>query len=107
MKLGLLYEVGTRKAATRKEQFYSTFLCYEHKSLQDFGASTYVTERLETAENIQVNTHLQYVYVKGKCMGSLSGNMSLIPLLCSWSRNMTLILHFSAHKKFYSKVKTT
>ena len=52
MKLGLLHVVGVRKATARKQP---AFLSYEHTSLQDFGASKYVTERLETAENIKVS----------------------------------------------------
>ena len=55
MKLGLLHEVGVRKASARKQPAY---LSYEHKTLQDFGASTFVTERLETAENIKVNLNI-------------------------------------------------
>ena len=55
MKLGLLHEVGKKKATARKPP---AFLSYEHKSLQEFGASKFVTERLETAENIKVNCHL-------------------------------------------------
>ena len=51
MKLGLLHEVGRIKAATRKK---AAFLSYEHKSLQEFGASKFVTDRLETSENIKV-----------------------------------------------------
>ena len=58
MKLGLLHVVGVKKASARKQP---AFLSYEHKSLQEFGASTFVTERLETAENIQVNLDLDLV----------------------------------------------
>ena len=52
MKLGLLHVVGVRKATARKEP---AFLSYEHKSLQEFGASKFVTKRLETAENMKVS----------------------------------------------------
>ena len=55
MKLGLLHVVGVQKATARKQP---AFLSYEHKSLQDFGASKFVTERLETAENIKVDLDL-------------------------------------------------
>ena len=51
MKLGLLHAVGVRKATARKQPAY---LSYEHKSLQEFGASKFVTKRLETAENMKV-----------------------------------------------------
>ena len=51
MKLGLLHVVGVRKATARKQP---AFLSYEHKSLQEFGASKFVTKRLETAENMKV-----------------------------------------------------
>ena len=34
------------------------FLSYEHKSLQEFGVSKFVTKRLETAENMQVSLDL-------------------------------------------------
>ena len=51
MKLGLLHVVGVKKASARKQPAY---LSYEHKSLQEYGASTFVSGRLETAENIQV-----------------------------------------------------
>ena len=56
MKLGLLHVVGVKKASARKQPAY---LSYEHKSLQEYGASTFVTERLETSENIQVNSTQQ------------------------------------------------
>ena len=52
MKLGLLHIVGVRKATARKQP---AFLSYEHKSLQDFGAATFVTERLETSDNMKVS----------------------------------------------------
>ena len=52
MKLGLLHVVGVRKATARKQPAY---LSYEHKSLQEFGASKFVTKRLETSENIKVS----------------------------------------------------
>ena len=52
MKLGLLHEVGKKKATARKQP---AFLSYEHKSLQEFGASKFVTKRLETAENMKVS----------------------------------------------------
>ena len=52
MKLGLLHEVGKKKATARKQP---VFLSFEHKSLQEFGASKFITERLETAENIKVS----------------------------------------------------
>ena len=52
MKLGLLHVVGVGKATARKQP---AFLSYEHKSLQDFGASKFVTKRLETAENMKVS----------------------------------------------------
>ena len=51
MKLGLLHVVGVRKATARKQP---AFLSYGHKSLQEFGASKFVTERLETSKNIEV-----------------------------------------------------
>ena len=51
MKLDLLHVVGVRKATARKQP---AFLSYGHKSLQDFGASKFVTERLETSKNIEV-----------------------------------------------------
>ena len=51
LKLGLLHEVGKKKATVRKQPAY---LSYEHKSLQEFGASKFVTERLETSENMKV-----------------------------------------------------
>ena len=52
MKLGLLHLVGVRKASARKQPDY---LSFEHKSFQDFGASKFVTEMLETSENVKVN----------------------------------------------------
>ena len=52
MKLGLLHVVGVRKATARKQP---AFLSYEHKSLQEFGTSQFVTKRLETAENMKVS----------------------------------------------------
>ena len=55
MKLGLLHVVGVKKASARKQPAY---LSYEHKSLQEFGASTFVTERLETSENMKVDLNL-------------------------------------------------
>ena len=55
MKLGLLHVVGVRKATARKQP---AFLSYEHKSLQEFGASKFVTKRLETAENMKVSLDL-------------------------------------------------
>ena len=58
MKLGLLHEVGKKKATAKKQP---AFLSYEHKSLQDFGASKFVTERLETAENMKVSLDLDSV----------------------------------------------
>ena len=59
MKLGLLHEVGVRKATARKQPAY---LSYEHKSLQEFGASKSVTKRLETAENITVSYEGAKIY---------------------------------------------
>ena len=55
MKLGLLHVVGVRKATARKQP---AFLSYEHKSLQEFGASKFVTNRLETAKNMKVSLDL-------------------------------------------------
>ena len=55
MKLGLLHIAGVKNTSARKQPAY---LSYKHKSLQEFRASTYVTERLETAENIKVDVHL-------------------------------------------------
>ena len=55
MKLGLLHVVGVRKATARKQP---AFLSYEHKSLQEFGASKFVTKRLETAEDMKVSLDL-------------------------------------------------
>ena len=52
MKLGLLHVVGVRKATAKKQPAY---LSFEHKSLQEFGASKFVTKRLETAENMKVS----------------------------------------------------
>ena len=56
MKLGLLHVVGIRKATARKQP---AFLSYEHKSLQEFGASNFVTERLETSKDIKVELNLK------------------------------------------------
>ena len=48
------------------------FLSYEHKSLQEFGASKFVTKRLEIAENMkvsldlynnQINQHAKQIFV--------------------------------------------
>ena len=58
MKLGLLHVVGAKKASARKQP---VFLSYEHKSLQEFGASKFVTERLETAENIKVSVTVKII----------------------------------------------
>ena len=60
MKLGLLHVVGARKATARKQP---AFLSHEHKSLQEFGASKFVTKRLETSENMKVswNKVIQHV----------------------------------------------
>ena len=58
MKLGLLHVVGVRKATARKQPAY---LRYEDKSLQEFGASKFVTKRLETAENMKVSLDLDLV----------------------------------------------
>ena len=57
MKLGLLHVVGVKKASARKQP---TYLSYEHKSLQEFGASTFVTTRLETTQNPKVSCDLKY-----------------------------------------------
>ena len=51
MKLGLLNEVSRKKVSARERP---AFLSFEHKSLQEFGASKFVTDRLETSKNIQV-----------------------------------------------------
>ena len=56
MKLGLLHVVGVKKASARRQPAY---LSYEHKSLQEYGASTFVTETLETVENVKVNLDLE------------------------------------------------
>ena len=56
MKLGLLHVVGVQKANARKEP---AFLSYEHKSLQEFGASKFVTKRLETSKDIKVDLNLK------------------------------------------------
>ena len=56
MKLGLLHIVGIRKATARKQP---AFLSYEHKSLQEFGASNFVTERLETSKDIKVELNFK------------------------------------------------
>ena len=55
MKLGLLHEERVRKASARKQTAQPAYLSYGHKSLQEFGASKFVTERLETAENVKVS----------------------------------------------------
>ena len=56
MKLGLLHIVGAKKATARKQP---VFLSYEHKSFQEFGASKFVTERFETAENVKVDLDIK------------------------------------------------
>ena len=60
MKLGLLHVVGVRKATARKQPAY---LSFEHKSLQEFGASKFVTKRLETAVNMEVNCKI-VIYIQ-------------------------------------------
>ena len=61
MKLGLLHEVGVKKASSRRKPSHPAFLSYGHKSLQEFGASKYVTERLETSENMKVDLNLYLI----------------------------------------------
>ena len=60
MKLGLLHVVGKKKATARKAtaKKQPAVLAYEHKSLQDFGASKFVTQRLETSNNMKVSLDL-------------------------------------------------
>ena len=60
MKLGLLHEVSKKKATAKTQP---AFLSYEHKSLQDFGASKFVTKRLETAKNMKVSWNEVNFYI--------------------------------------------
>ena len=55
MKLGLLQVVDIKKPTARKQ---AAFISYGHKSLQEFGASKFVAETLDTAENMQVDLDL-------------------------------------------------
>ena len=51
LKLGLLNVLGAKRASARGRP---TFLSFEHKSLQEFGASKFVAETIETSTNIKV-----------------------------------------------------
>ena len=51
MKLGLLSVVHKDHASSKKVPQYVTF---GHKSLQEFGASKFISDRLNTTEHVKV-----------------------------------------------------
>ena len=65
MKLGLLTVVDKDHASRRKGPHYVTF---DDKTLQEFGASKFITDRLNTSEDIKVfsenNSSCNKVYDK-------------------------------------------
>ena len=52
MKLGLLSLINKEKASTRKQPNH---VSYTHKSLQEFGASKFICNQLETATDVKVD----------------------------------------------------
>ena len=55
MKLGLLHEVDGPQRATLREQ--PSYLSFSHKSLQEMEASKFVTQELETSQDIKVKKY--------------------------------------------------
>ena len=73
MKLGLLHQVDTTKIHLKG---HTSFVSFEHKTLQELAAALYICHVLEHGDNIQVsvNEYLLYLSVVRKIILCISIN---------------------------------
>ena len=61
MKLGLLHQVDTTKINLKGE---TSFVSFEHKSLQELAAALYICHVLEHSDDIQVSVNEYLLYLQ-------------------------------------------
>ena len=76
MKLGLLHQADTTKIHLKG---HTSFVSFEHKTLQELAAALYIRHVLEHSDDIQVsvNEHLLYHSVVRKNIYYRSGTVNL------------------------------